>query len=126
MSATKSRFSGSYREPIRTFVPEAAIAAGIPARYRYWSGQSGRRYVFTRIPSRDAAEFAQAVLLVARGDVPIWAGSALAWPDVNWASKDPSHEFYVHLLAAGEPERHAIADDLLGARQSGGDLQWAA
>ena len=32
-----------------SYVPQVAIEAGLPARYRYWMGGSGARYLFTRI-----------------------------------------------------------------------------
>jgi hypothetical protein len=90
-------------------VSQAAIAAGVPARYLYWRGRSNRRYLFTRTAA--LADFAEGVAIAAVAGQIVWAGEIGQMPGVcgaDWRSAS----FYVHLLAATADERRAIVEDL--------------
>ena len=43
--------------------PESARNAGLGYRYRYWRGASGRRYLFTAIPSESLADFRSVIVV---------------------------------------------------------------
>ena len=47
-------------------VPHVAIAAGMPGRYRYWTGQSGARYLFTQVAAKSLDDFDDGVFLLVR------------------------------------------------------------
>jgi hypothetical protein len=90
-------------------VSQAAIAAGVPARYLYWRGRSNRRYLFTRTVT--LADFAEGVAIAAVAGQIVWAGEIGQAPGACVAYRG-SASFYVHLLAATADERRAIVGDL--------------
>jgi hypothetical protein len=94
-------------------IPHVAIDAGLSARYRYWTGASGARYLFTRIDADALSLFERAVVLAARSGRIVWAGEAADLDAAGAALKrERGTAFYVHLLA-GLPEcRRAIVADL--------------
>jgi hypothetical protein len=93
-----------------SFIPQSAREAGVPARYRYWTGRSGRRYLFTRTDAGSLEDFRGAVLLAVRfGDI-VWAGDSAAEARRHAASRGTG--VYVHLLAASAAARREIAADL--------------
>jgi hypothetical protein len=92
------------------FVPQAALAAGLPARYLYWHGRSGRRYLFTRTEIAALADFVDAVvILVADGEIVFAGGPADARLAASAFRRVSAH---VHLLAASAAARKAIAADI--------------
>jgi hypothetical protein len=102
-------------------VSPAALAAGVPARYRYWYGRSGQRYLFTATevdgPLDGFADFSDGVAIAVRDGAIIWSGDvgALAcMPRTAWHRRA---DLYVHLLAATPEERRAVADDLRPAQR---------
>ena len=93
-----------------SFVPQVALAAGLPARYLYFRGRSGRRHLFTRTSISELMDFCAAVaILVARGEI-VWAGDAsAAGPAASTFGRVSAH---VHLLAATAAARRGVVDDL--------------
>ncbi len=99
-----------------TSVPHSVLEAGLPARFRYWSGQSGARYLFTQTDLSAIAHFDDAIVIVGRFGRVIWAGHT---PDYNCASSDlamlagrDGSDLYVHLLARSADDRLQIIEDL--------------
>jgi hypothetical protein len=90
---------------------QAALAAGVPARFLYWTGRSGRRYLFTQM-DRAAAELDGAVAIAASGERIVWVGQTeeLARP---LGEAPPRREsIYVHLLASTLAEQRGVIWDL--------------
>jgi len=95
----------------------AALAAGIPARYVYWFGRSGRRVLFTATDRPALADLSGAVVIAVRAGAIIWAGECEALmraPRTAWLC---GAELYVHLLAAGPGERRALVEDFRPAER---------
>ncbi len=106
--------------------PKSAEAGGFGARFRFWIGASGRRYLFTAVAAEGLADFADAVIVVARGNAARgYAGvdiADLGTPGEASAARisrrvasDPGLTAFVHLLAADAAKRGDIAADLIGA-----------
>lgn len=93
-------------------VSQAALAAGVPARYVYWSGRSGRPYLFTRTGEDALADFEDGVAIVASGGRPLWIGDAAALALMPREAPARRGTIYLHLLAATAEARRAIIDDL--------------
>lgn len=107
--------------PTTFCVPVAAREAGVPPRFRYWFGHSGRRYLFTRVEGSALADVTDAVVLVARAGRIVWAGEAAVVPPFGPAvAADPRYETYIHLLAADAAERRAAVRDLSPSCQCAG------
>lgn len=103
----------------RSFVPGAAVAAGLSARYRYWCGRSGRAYLFTRIERETLADFSDALVLLAEGGRVVWVGEAAALGAAPVIEAGAA--CYVHLLAPERDQRRLIARDLGGAADNAND-----
>jgi hypothetical protein len=94
------------------------------AKYRFWRGASGRRYVFSAYGVDECPAYENAVVIAAAMDgdaarrlVRIAATEAL--PDLMlsgaWAREARARgavEFHVHLLATSPRERRAVIKDL--------------
>ncbi len=93
-------------------VSRAALAAGVPPRYQYWFGRSGRRYLFTCTEAGAAGDFADAVALVVDAGEIVWTGEAAALACPPRGLRAPAGAVYVHLLAATAAERRAVIEDL--------------
>jgi len=100
-----------------SFVARAALAAGVPPRFRYWSGHSGRRFLFTSTTPDLLTEFDEAVAIAVDGDRIVWIGDASALGRPASASLIRRTQVYVHLLAATPEERRALVTDLQPAAQ---------
>lgn len=94
----------------RSFIPQSAREAGLPARYRYWTGRSGSRYLFTRTDPGSLEDFRGAVLLAVRFGQVVWAGESATEARRQAASRGTG--LYVHLLAASAAARREIVADL--------------
>jgi hypothetical protein len=99
--------------------PESARNAGLGYRYRYWRGASGRRYLFTAIPSESLADFRSVVVIqaepVADGRLrarAVYAIGEKGETDGVPPRKAPGDKVFVHFLAASEEERRRIIEDL--------------
>lgn len=102
-------------------VSQAALAAGIPARYLYWTGRSGRRYLFTCMNAADAAGLESGVAIAVDGERIVWLGQVeeLARAPVRGAA------VYVHLLASTVADRRGVIWDLRPS-ECAGHLRLAA
>ena len=95
-----------------SFAPQIAVAAGLPSRYRYWSGRSGQRYLFTGTDFASLLDFEDAVAIAVRDAAIVWAGEARAGTLLSVAARIANASFYMHLLAVTEADRRTIVDDL--------------
>lgn len=104
-------FAGAVMIPLSCF-SRAALAAGIPARYLYWFGRSGRRYLFTCTEPGGIGDFADGIaILVSAGEI-IWTGEIAALASAMRSGGLPEGALYVHLLATRAEERRAVIADL--------------
>jgi hypothetical protein len=89
----------------------AAAAAGVPPRYRYWSGRSTRRYLFSEIDAESAPDFADGVAIASVAGRILWAGLAAELADAAaWLPRGAL--LSVHLLASSADERRRVVEDL--------------
>jgi hypothetical protein len=93
-------------------VSRAAVAAGVPARYVYWSGRSGRRYLFTRTGNDALPDFEEGVAIVASGNRTLWVGDATALALMPRDAAARRGTVYLHLLAATPEARRGVVEDL--------------
>ncbi len=94
-------------------VPAAAAAAGLGARFRYWSGGSGRRYLFTAIDSGALSDFVGAIVVVTLRDGTAAGTTRVGVCEAGMAIADDEIAF-VHLLSTTAAGRDVVLDDLLG------------
>lgn len=92
-------------------VSKAALAAGVPARYVYWSGRSGRRYLFTCLGAA-AADFDSGVVIAVRNDEVVWIGEAREYAVLPVSAVARRAAVFVHLLAPSLAARRAVIEDL--------------
>ena len=92
--------------------PLVAREAGLPRRYVYWYGRSGRRYLFTAVEAAAMADFTDAVAVAVRGGAVAWAGQGPALAEMGRTARLGGADLYVHLLAASPEERRAVVADL--------------
>jgi hypothetical protein len=102
--------------------PESARNAGLGYRYRYWRGASGRRYLFTAIPSESLADFRSVIVIhaepVAGGQLharAIYAIGDKGETDGVPPKKAPGDKVFVHFLAVAEDDRRQAVADLAAA-----------
>lgn len=92
--------------------PRAVADAGLDARYFFFHGRSGRRYLFTRTDHAGLADFGEGVAICVAGGQVMRAGeigAIAAMPRPAWLHRPA---YYVHLLAASAEGRRAVAEDL--------------
>ena len=102
--------------------PESARSAGLGYRYRYWRGASGRRYLFTAIPSESLVDFRSVIVVhaepVAGGKLrarAVYAVGDKGETDGVPPKKAPGDKVFVHFLAVTEDERRQAVADLAAA-----------
>jgi hypothetical protein len=95
------------------------------ARYRFWRGASGRRFMFTVYPSDACPAYDRAVLVGAAVEPDgarriVFIADTGAFPEpvldrarAALARIRPRVELHVHLLAESPAERLAVIDDLV-------------
>jgi hypothetical protein len=88
------------------------LAAGVPARYLFWEGRSGRRYLFTCTGVDAISDFEEAVAIAVSDGRIIWSGEVTALARLPAAAPPRRAAIYMHLLAADLAERRAIIEDL--------------
>lgn len=93
-------------------VSAVALAAGLPARYVYWLGQSGRRYLFTCTGASAATDFESGVAIAVSGGEIVWIGEVEVLGRMPAEALPRRAELYVHLLATTLAERRAVIGDL--------------
>ena len=100
----------------KSSVPHIVLEAGLPARFRYWSGRSGLRYLFTLTDLAALDDFNDAVVIVVRYGRIIWAGQVperdMSAADLRDLAAREDAQIYIHLLARSTEQRAAIIDDL--------------
>jgi hypothetical protein len=106
-------------------VSRAAVAAGIPARYLYWTGRSGRRYLFTHMENAAAAELESGVAIAVSADQIVWVGEVAELALLPSDAPARRAAIYVHLLAATLADRRGVIWDLRPA-EAEGQLRLAA
>jgi hypothetical protein len=93
-------------------VSPVALAAGLPARYLYWFGHSGQRYLFTCTSGSAIGDFEAGVAMAVASGRIVWVGEAAALARMPRDASPRRAAIYVHLLAATRDERRAVIDDL--------------
>lgn len=91
---------------------KVALAAGLPARYLYWFGHSGRRYLFTCTGADSAADFESGVAIAVSGGQIVWIGEVASLARMEEDALPRRAEIYVHLLASTLAERRAVIEDM--------------
>ena len=98
------------------------LEPGLADRFYFWSGGSGRRYVFSVHSLAAVAHFRDMVVIAVRYDgpalVPVWIGE-IDDPQGDERLADAAlaeriDEVHIHLLPGDATERRAVIDDLLG------------
>ena len=92
--------------------PRAALAAGLPARFLYWFGRSGQRYLFSCTGLSGAADFESGVAIAVSGTEIVWSGEIAELIALPKDAAARRAAIYVHLLASTLAARRAIVDDL--------------
>lgn len=92
-------------------VPHVAIAAGMAGRYRYWTGRSGARYLFTQVAATSLDDFDDGVFLLVRFGTVETVGDRNA-AAAALADGCRGVVLYVHLLATSRTSHAHIIDDL--------------
>lgn len=107
-------------------VPDVLRGVAQGGRYRYFTGKSGKRYIFTRMSAVDLEDCRQAVVILlprkktdkppARPAGPVWVGEIDGYGKRRGPrlakSKLAASEVFVHLLAENAGSRRAILLDL--------------
>ena len=100
----------------KSTIPNIVLEAGLPARFRYWSGISGARYLFTRTDLAALDHFDEAVVILVRFGRIIWAGfppgRAPSAERLTALAGREGTEIYIHLLARTDEHRDRIIADL--------------
>jgi hypothetical protein len=89
-----------------------AIAAGLPARYLYWVGRSGRRYLFTCTGGASVSDFDSGIAMAIAGGEIVWIGEVDMLARMPQSARPRRAEVYIHFLAKTPAERRAVVDDL--------------
>lgn len=109
--------------------PKAVEDLGLDGRYRYWTGRSGNRYLFTEVPLDQLEDFASSVAMLMRSsgsmaepermENMIWLGEVDADHKRRGRTlvavmrgKTEGVRAFVHLLAGDASHRKAVLDDL--------------
>jgi len=98
-------------------ISRVAIAAGLPARYLYWIGRSGRRYLFTCTGGTAISDFDSGIAIAVAGGEIVWIGDVGMLARMPRSARPRRAEVYVHFLASTPAERRAVIDDLRPERQ---------
>ncbi|SDR27162.1 hypothetical protein [Pseudovibrio sp. Tun.PSC04-5.I4] len=95
--------------------PRVSEELGVGSQFKYWSGTSGQRYLFSRILPEEVKDYAENLVLImdTRSAVVIWLGFVGIQIEKNpMPAVKSSHEAYVHLLAEDSEERDRAQNDL--------------
>lgn len=98
-------------------VSRVAVAAGLPARYLYWAGRSGKRYLFTCTGGGAAEDFDSGIAIAVAGGEIVWIGDVAMLARMPQSARPRRAEVYMHFLAVTPDERRAVIDDLRPERQ---------
>jgi hypothetical protein len=90
----------------------AALAAGVPARFLYWTGRSSRRYLFSCTGVAALADFEEGIAMAVRGERIVWVGEVAALARMPEQAGPRRAAIYLHLLATTAEEQRAVIEDL--------------
>ncbi|MCF1505431.1 hypothetical protein L0F51_16890 [Afifella sp. H1R] len=98
---------------VKSSLPHVVREQGVSDRYLYWSGASGRRYLFSRLDLEHVLSVKDAVVLCVKDGDLRWVGSdnALDPADVLRFAAD-GVIFYAHFLAGSGRSRQLVSEDL--------------
>ena len=99
-------------------ISQAAVAAGIPARYLYRTGRSGRRYLFTSMSDAAASGLESGVAIAVSGEHVAWIGEVAELARLPEGEPARRADIYVHLLAKDAAARRAVIWDLRPAERA--------
>ncbi|GHB27704.1 hypothetical protein GCM10007094_15050 [Pseudovibrio japonicus] len=95
--------------------PRVSEELGAGSQFKYWSGASGHRYLFTRISQAEVPDYAEKLVLITdtKSESVIWLGYQGMPNEKNpMPVLKPSQDAYVHLLAEDTTERDRAQNDL--------------
>jgi hypothetical protein len=95
----------------------AALAAGVAARFFYWSGRSGRRYLFSCTAGARIGDFEEGVAMAVSGESIVWMGEVTALARMPLESAPRRAAIFLHLLAGSAEERRVVIEDLQPRRE---------
>ena len=93
-------------------IPRVTLAAGLPARFLYWVGRSGRRYLFSCTGFRGAADFESGIAIAVSGKEIVWVGEIAELSSLAKDAPERRAAIHVHLLATTLEERRVAIEDL--------------
>ena len=104
-------------------IPTSVRKTDFGERFQYWTGASGRRYLFSAVRVEDLADFADAVVVIAaragsKSLRDLWIGETDGNGDLHGRARRRRAKgalAFVHLLSPHRHERRAIIDDLAAA-----------
>lgn len=95
--------------------PRVSEELGAGSQFKYWSGASGHRYLFTRISPEEVADYAENLVLITdkKSEAVLWLGhQGMSNDKTPMPALKPSQDAYVHLLAEDSAERDRAHNDL--------------
>lgn len=107
-------------------IPTSAQAAGLAARFRYWQGNSGRRYLFSVVNPKRVRDFEGGIVMLTREKNDfrevIWLGVLIGKRPTKKSggisfteALSLADEAYIHLLSKGRMDQTSILSDLVEA-----------
>ena len=98
--------------------PTALADPDLAKRYTYWTGRSGRRYLFTVIKPGDLVDYSGCVVMLTRmrsgTEELLWIGRKEPGQTIAAAVLAAADTAYVHLLTRKEDDRRIAVWDLQG------------
>lgn len=94
--------------------PRVSEELGAGDQFKYWSGTSGHKYLFSRISAAEVSDYAENLVLIfdRKGESVVWLGLPTGENKAPMPSVKTSYEAYVHLLAANIEDRDRALSDL--------------
>ncbi len=103
--------------------PDSVRMTDLSDRFRYWTGVSGRRYLFSTVTIADLRDFADAVVLISTGENRdtqagrVWVGETDCEGNLTGPQMKPREgSAFVHLLSTHGIERRSIVEDLAATK----------
>ncbi|WP_068084207.1 hypothetical protein [Polycladidibacter stylochi] len=118
-------------EPIGNAAVRVVEELGLGERFRYWHGESGKKYLFTQSEPEALVDCPSAVVLICcpQDDYRVvWLGESASGDFQNWSPTpdDLDHvRLYAHFLAVDSKSRQKALDDLTAKLHCNGDQQAA-
>ncbi len=95
--------------------PRVSEELGAGSQFKYWTGASGQKYLFTRIMPEEISEYAEKLVLITdkKSEAVLWLGYQGMCSEKNpMPVLKASYEAYVHLLAEEREQRDRAHNDL--------------